>query len=160
MVDRVRVHSLNCRAPSSNSAGDAEHLHVSGHFSSGALLERRDMAQESLLQMLEELASKVRSFELEKRQATAKIEALERERNEAVATAQGLRRENTELISLITLAGKKVDEILKIGANDNVSQPQAVSVPMTSTFREQLGEFSADPEKEPKERSVRAWRSD
>ena len=69
------------------------------------------MPQESLLQMLEDLASKVRLLELEKRQATARAQALEREVG--------------ELVSLITLAGEKVEEILKAGANDDVSQPQA-----------------------------------
>ena len=108
------------------------------------------MTQKSLIQMLEDLAIKVRSLEVEKRQATAKIEAIERERNDAVATALALKRENTELINLITLAGEKVDEILKIGANDEISKPPAVNVPKESTFRERLGEFSADPQKQPK----------
>ena len=56
------------------------------------------MAQESLLQMLEDLAGRVRSLELEKRQAAARAQALE--------------RENKELISLITLAGEKVDVLI------------------------------------------------
>jgi len=112
--------------------------------------KERDMTQKSLIQMLEDLAIKVRSLEVEKRQATAKIEAIERERNDAVATALALKRENTELINLITLAGEKVDEILKIGANDEISKPPAVNVPKESTFRERLGEFSADPQKQPK----------
>src|SRR5512136_2637920 len=116
----------------------------------GVHVERRDMARESLLQMLEDLASKVRSFELEKRQAAAKIEALERERNEAVATARALEREVGEMAALISQAGDKVDEILKIGANDDVSQPQPVNTPATSTAPKRLGEFSADPQKQPK----------
>jgi hypothetical protein len=94
------------------------------------------MAQESLLQMLEDLASKVRSFELEKRQAVAK--------------AQTLERENRELISLITLAGKKVDEMLRIGADDETSQPQAVNAPAESNGLRQLGEFSAGSQRQPK----------
>jgi hypothetical protein len=56
----------------------------------------------------------------------------------------------SELAALITQAGEKVDEILKIGTNDEISQPQAVNVPKESTFREGLGEFSADPQKQPK----------
>ena len=103
------------------------------------------MAQKSLLQMLEDLANKVRSLELEKR--------------ETVARAQALERENSELIGLITLAGEKVDEILKIGATDDAPQPPAVNTPAASTAPERLGEFSADPQREPKERSVRPWRS-
>ena len=53
-----------------------------------------------------------------------------------------------------------VEEMLKVGANDDVSQPQAVNVPEESKGHKQLGEFSADPQREPKERSVRPWRSD
>ena len=108
------------------------------------------MAQKSLLQMLEDLASKVRSLELERRQAAAKMEALEREKNEAVATARALEHEVGELASLVTLAGKKLGEILKIGADDEVSQPQAVTVPKESTSRERLRESSPDPQKQPK----------
>ena len=118
------------------------------------------MVRESLLQMLEDLASKVRSLELEKRQAAAKTEALERERNEAVATARALEREVGELVSLITLAGEKMEEILKVGTDDDVSQPQAVSVPAESKTRERLGEFSAEPKRELKERSSKAFRFD
>ena len=108
------------------------------------------MTRESLLLMLEDLASKVRSLELEKRQAAAKIEALELEKNEAVATARALQREVGELVSLVTLAGEKVEEILKIGADDEVSQPQAVTVPKEPTSRERLGEFSPATQKQPK----------
>jgi hypothetical protein len=126
----------------------------------GVQVERRDMPRESLLQMLEDLASKVRAFELEKRQAAARLEALEREKNEAVATARALEREVGELVSLITLAGEKVEEILKVGADDNVSQPQAVSVPAQPKTRERLGEFSAEPQREVKERSSKAFRFD
>ena len=108
------------------------------------------MTQKSLIQMLEDLAIKVRSLEVEKRQAAGKVEALERDKNEAVAKTRALEREVGEMAALITQAGEKVDEILKIGANEDVSQPQAVSVPRTSTFRERLGEFSADPQKQPK----------
>ena len=108
------------------------------------------MARETLLQMLEDLASKVRSLELERRQAAAKMQALEREKNEAVAKTRALEREVGELASLITLAGEKVEEILKFRADDEVSQPQAVTVPKESTAPERLGEFSADPQKQPK----------
>ena len=86
------------------------------------------MAQESLLQMLEVLASKVSSLEREKSEAVAKTEALEREKNEAVATARALEREDSELRNLICLAEAKVDEVLNIGADDQLSQPPAVNV--------------------------------
>jgi hypothetical protein len=123
----------------------------------GVHAERRDMARESLIQMLEDLASKVRSLELEKRQAVAKVEAVERERNEAVARARALEREVGELVSLITLAGEKVEEILKVGADDGVSQSQAVSVPAESKTLGQLGEFSPASQKQPKRLSPHAY---
>jgi putative FmdB family regulatory protein len=115
--------------------------------------ERRDMAQKSLLQQLEEVASKIRLLEREKSEAVAKIQALESERKEAVATAQALQREVAELVSLITLAGEKVEEILKVGANDEISQPQAVNPPVASKDLDRLGEFSPDTQKELK----RGW---
>jgi len=46
---------------------------------SGALPGERDMAQESLLPMVQELASEVRLLEREKEEAVAKTQALERE---------------------------------------------------------------------------------
>jgi chromosome segregation ATPase len=160
------------------------------------------MAQKSLLQMLEELASRVGSLEREKSEAAATMEALERGEREAVARAQelehqkkqadatieafergeqqaaaamqelerekkqaavtirGLEREVGELGALITLAAEKVDEILKVGADDDVSQPQAVAAPARSKVPRQLGEFSAATQSEPKERSSMPWRSD
>ena len=108
------------------------------------------MARETLLQMLEDLASKVRSLELEKRQAAVVIQALEREKDEAVATARALEREVGELVSLVTLAGEKVEEILKIGANDEIPQPPVVNVPEESKGHKQLGEFSPDRQRQPK----------
>ncbi len=214
--ERAEVDSLNCPAPSSDSAGDAEPLPLSGHTGSGASVGGRDMAQESLLQMLEELAGRVRSLEREKSEVDAKMEALERGEREAVArvqelehqkkqaaatieeleraerqaaatieafergeqqaaaamqelerekqqaavTIRGLEREVGELGALITLAAEKVDEILKVGADDDVSQPQAVAAPARSKVPRQLGEFSAATQSEPKERSSKPWRSD
>jgi putative FmdB family regulatory protein len=112
--------------------------------------EGRDMAQESLLQMLEKVASRIKLLEREKSETAAKIQALEREKNEAVATAQALEREVGELVDLITLAGAKLEEILKVRANDEISQPQAVNVPAESKSLERLGEFSPDSQKQPK----------
>ena len=80
----------------------------------------------------EEVASNVRLLESEKAEATKRIEALEREMNEAVAKTKALEHEVGELASLITLVGEKVEEILKIGANDDVSQPGAVNTPEES----------------------------
>jgi hypothetical protein len=104
------------------------------------------MAQKSLLQMLEEVASKVR--------------LLERENGEAVARIRALEREAGELISLISLAETKVDEILKVGAKDKISQPQAVNVPMESKGLDELGEFSACSQKDLKTGYPRASSSD
>jgi len=118
------------------------------------------MAQESLLQMLEEVASKVRLLEREKGEAVTRIQALERENREAVARTQTLEREVGELVSLITLAGEKVDEILKVGANDDVPQSQAVTVPGESKHSEQMGEFSADPLRELEGRFPHVFTSD
>jgi putative FmdB family regulatory protein len=115
--------------------------------------ERRDMEQESLLQMLEKVASRIKLLEREKSEAAAKIQALDCEKKEAVATAQALQREVAELVSLITLAGQKVEEILKVGANDEMSQPPAVNMPKRSKSLEQLGEFSPDTQEELK----RGW---
>jgi hypothetical protein len=65
------------------------------------------MAQKSLLQMLEEVGSRVRSLESEKKQADL--------------TIQGLEREVGELGALIALATEKVDEMLKVGTTANMS---------------------------------------
>jgi hypothetical protein len=43
---------------------------------------------------------------------------------------------------------EKVDEILKVGANDEISQPKAVNPPVASKDLERLGEFSPDMQKE------------
>jgi hypothetical protein len=115
------------------------------------------MARESLLQMLEDLASKVRLLESEKSDAVAKMKALEHEKNQAVASAQALEREVAGLANLITLAGEKVEEMLKIGANGEISQPPAVNVPEESKGLKGLGESSADPHAELKGRSPRVF---
>jgi peptidoglycan hydrolase CwlO-like protein len=101
-----------------------------------------DMGRQSLQQMLEDLASKVRMLEREKREGGARIQSLECEVG--------------ELAAVIAQASAKVDETLNEGRTADVQQQEAVNVPATSTAREQLGEFSADPQREPKERSSRA----
>jgi hypothetical protein len=105
--------------------------------------KERDVTEKSLLQMIEEVASKVR--------------LLEREKSEAVTRIQTLEREVGELSNLITLAGTKVDEILKVGVNEEMSRPQAVNMPLKSKGHERLGEFSPDPHKELKGRSPRVF---
>jgi len=109
------------------------------------------MARESLLGMLEQVACQIKALEREKSETAARMQALEREKKEAIATAQALQREVAELVSLITLAGEKVEEILKVGANDEISQPQAVDVASESTSLKRLGEFSPDTQKQPKQ---------
>jgi len=113
-----------------------------------------------LLQQLEEVANKLRSLERKNGEAATRMEALEREKNEAVAKTRALQRELGEMAALITLAGEKVEEMLKEGTTADISQPRAVNEPATSTAREQLGEFSADSQRELEERPSRAWRFD
>jgi len=144
----AKVDGLNCLAPSSHSARDAEPLPVSAQFGSGASVGRRNMAQKSLLQQMEEIASRLRLLEHERAEAVARIQVLESENRNAVAKTRALEREVSELAAIITQAGDRADEMLKIGVNDEVSKPPAVSVPKESNFREQLGEFSADPQRE------------
>ena len=101
------------------------------------------MARESLLQKAEEVASKVRLLEHEKR--------------EAVARAQALERKVGELVSLIALAGAKVDDILKVGAKDEISQAQAVHRPVGPKGPEQFGDLYAYPQEELKRRFPHAF---
>jgi putative FmdB family regulatory protein len=147
-------------APSSGSARDAEPLPVSGHFGSGASAGKRDMAPQSLSQMLEELANRIRSLERENRQAAGTIQGLEREKRQAAVTIQGLEREVGELGALIALVSEKVDQMLREGAIDDKSQPRAVNTPSTSTAGERPAESSSDPQSEPKGRSGKAFRFD
>jgi putative FmdB family regulatory protein len=154
------IHSPNCLAPPSDLAGGVEPLPVSGQFGGGEAVWRREMAQKSLVQMLEELASKVRSLEREKSKAVARALRLESEKGQDAITIQALGRQVGELGSLIALAAEKVDEILKEGATGGPSQPTAVKPPAESTSSGQLREFSADPKRGLKERSVMPWRSD
>ena len=65
------------------------------------------MAQNSLIQMLEDLASRVRALEREKKQAAATIRALEREVG--------------ELSAIIAQASAKVAEALEEGTTANIS---------------------------------------
>jgi chromosome segregation ATPase len=124
--------------------------------------------------MLEDLASRVRSLEPDKKQAAATIEAferreqqaaatiqeLEREKKQAALTIQGLERELGELGAVIAMASEKVSELLKDGATAGVSTPQAVTTPAESRSLEQREESSATPRGEPKDRSSKAWRFD
>jgi peptidoglycan hydrolase CwlO-like protein len=87
-----------------------------------------DKGRQSLLQMLEDLASKVRMLECEV----------------------------GELAAVIAQASAKVDEMLNEGRTADVQQQEAVNVPATSTAREQLGGSSADPHRDPKEHSSEA----
>jgi chromosome segregation ATPase len=146
------------------------------------------MARESLLQMLEDLAGRVKSLEHEREQAAATIQALERDNKQAAATIealeraekqaattiealeraekqatltiQGLEREVGQLGAIIALASEKVSEMLKDGATTDTPQPEAINAPVESKGLEQLVESSTDPKKEPKWRSGSAFRFD
>jgi len=59
------------------------------------------MARESLMQMLEDLASRVRSLERDGRQAAATIQALEHEKKQAAATIQALERDSKQAAATI-----------------------------------------------------------
>jgi putative FmdB family regulatory protein len=155
-----RVDSAVRRAPSPDSPGGAEPLPLSGHVGSGASAGRRDSAPQSLSQMLEELANRIRSLEREKRQAAATIQALEREKRQAAATIQGLEREVAALGFLIAQVSEKVDQMLREGLIDDESQPRSVNAPPTPTAGERPAESSADPQSDPKGRSGKAFRFD
>jgi hypothetical protein len=128
---RDEVDSRDQPALSSDLAGDIKPLPLSGHLGNGASAGRKEMAQKSLVQMLEELASKVRS--------------LERQKSETVVRIQALEREAGELRAIIAQASEKVDEMLRDGTAADIPQPRAVNEAATLPARERLGEFSSDP---------------
>jgi hypothetical protein len=109
------------------------------------------MAQESLLQKLDEAAGRTR--------------LLEREKNEAMERIQSLEREASELRSLISLAEAKADEMLKDGPVPDVSKgqvtpkAQAASAPLASKGLEELVESSASRQEELKRRFPHAFTS-
>jgi hypothetical protein len=70
-------------------------------------VERRDMADGWLLKGVQDLVSRVKLLESEKREAVAKIEALE--------------RENCELAALIAQASAMVVDALKEGTTAEIS---------------------------------------
>ena len=106
------------------------------------------MAQETLLEKLEEAASKARSLEGEKTEAVARIQALEREAEELKET--------------ISLAESKADEMLKENpAPDTSSEPvthkaDTTGVPLASKGLEELVEPSNSRKDKPKRHSPRA----
>jgi|GEM_PF-1439293 hypothetical protein len=107
------------------------------------------MAQEALLQKLEEAASKAKS--------------LEREKNEAIAKIQTLEREAGELRNLISLAESKADEMLNGGSAPDASRgpvtpkAQVTSVPLASKGFEELVEPSVSQLEKPKQRYPRPF---
>ena len=96
------------------------------------------MTRESLLQMLEKLAGRVRS--------------LERDNKQVALTIQGFEREVGKLGAVIALASEKVSEMLKDGATAGSSQPQAVNALAESKGLEPLGGLLT-------QRKNRKWRS-
>ena len=109
------------------------------------------MAQESLLQKLDEAAGRTR--------------LLEREKNEAMERIQSLEREASELRNLISLAESKADEMLKDGPAPDVSKgqvtpkAQAASALLASKGLEELVEPSASRQEELKRRFPHAFTS-
>jgi hypothetical protein len=90
------------------------------------------MAQSSLLQMLEDLSTRVRLLEREKKQAAATIQALEREVG--------------ELGAIIAQASAKVDEMLKGSTAADKSQPGAANAPVESKgLEERMGPSTSQP---------------
>ncbi len=59
------------------------------------------MARESLIQMLEDLAGRVRSLERDSKHAAATIQELEREKKQAAATIQALERDSKQATAAI-----------------------------------------------------------
>lgn len=104
------------------------------------------MIQRPLLEVIEEVGNKIR--------------LLERERNEAVARAKALDRVVSELIRLVNVAGAELEEILKTGANDDISQPQAVDLSAESRSLEQLGQLFPDSRRQQERRPPGASSSD
>jgi len=123
-------------------------------------LERRGMLQNSLLQQIEDLARKVKLLEREKREAVARAQELEREQKQAAVTIEALQSEVGELGALISAASEKVAEIMKEDTTDYTLQRRAVNAPAEASARGQLGESSAAPKTELKERSSKAYRFD
>jgi hypothetical protein len=108
--------------------------------------------EKSLLQMLEEVSSKLGLLESEKREAVTKIQTLE--------------REEIELKNLISLAESKADEMLKGGSAPDTSKgpvtpkAQVTSVPLASEGFEELMGPSASKGEEMKRRYPRVFSPD
>ena len=76
-------------------------------------------------------------------ETAARTEAVEPENREVVAKIQAVERQVGELGAQIVRAAANVDEILKVGAPDQISQAQAISATVEPMGLEQLGESPA-----------------
>lgn len=96
------------------------------------------MDQKPLMDVLEEVA--------------LRMKVLEAERNEAVARAQAREREVTELVALINRAASRLEEMLEFERTARILKPQPIDLPTPFPGMEVYHEFSADPERMPKNR--------
>ena len=86
-------------------------------------------------------------------EVSLRIKQLEAERDEAIARAQAREREVTELVSLINRAASKLEEMLEFERTSKAIQPKPIDLPTPYPDMELFHEFSADPERAPRERT-------
>ena len=98
--------------------------------------------QKPLMEVLEEVA--------------LRIKQLETERDEAIARAQARERQVTELVNLINRAASKLEEILEFERKSKVTHPQPIDLPTSLPSLEAFHEFSPDPERASTERTPNA----
>ena len=93
------------------------------------------MEQKPLLDVIEDVAARMR--------------LIERERDEAVARAQVYERQVIELASLVNNASAKLQGMLKADGGGETPPPEFVEMPQDSALLEFLHEFSPDPNRYP-----------
>ncbi len=93
------------------------------------------MEQKPLLDVIEEVAARMR--------------LIERERDEAVARAQLYERQVIELASLVNSASVKLQGMLRADGGGKTPPPDLIEMPQDSALLEFLHEFSPDPKRYP-----------
>lgn len=93
--------------------------------------------QKPLMEVLEEVA--------------LRIKQLEAERDEAIARAQARERQVTELINLINRAASKLEEMLELEHSIRKLQPEPIDLPTPYPEAGLFHEFSPDPQRQPRE---------
>ncbi len=91
------------------------------------------MDQKPLMEVLEEVA--------------LRMKLLEAERNEAIAKAQAREREVTELVNLINRAASRLEEMLEFERTTKILKPEPIDLPTPFPDMELFHEFSPDPER-------------